>query len=62
MYYEINISRRGSHLFATAPRSVTDKDTFKDVMQVFKKKFPASEGYKIEAWRCTNSMESVAQD
>jgi hypothetical protein len=62
MYYEINISRRGSHLFATAPRSVTDRETFKEVMQVLKQKFPIAEGYKIEAWRCTNSMESVAQD
>ena len=47
MYYEINVSLNGRHLFATAERSITDKSKLKQVLEVFKEKFPESEGYKL---------------
>lgn len=47
MYYEITVSHEGKHLFATAERSITDKDTLRDVFTLMHSKFPESEGYKI---------------
>ncbi len=47
MYYEINISKVEGHLFATAPRSITDSKTCKTMLKLFIDKFPESEGYKI---------------
>lgn len=47
MYYEINVSLNGQHLFATAERSVTNEWEMEKVYKLFKEKFPKSEGYKI---------------
>lgn len=47
MYYEINVALNGRHFFATAERSITDKQKLKDVYKVFKEKFPKEEGYEI---------------
>ena len=48
-YYEINVSRNGIHFFATHQRSITDERTLKRILEVFKEKFPTSEGYQILA-------------
>lgn len=48
MYYEINVSLNGKHLFATAERSVTNKTKMKEVYRLFERKFPKSEGYTID--------------
>ena len=47
MYYEINVSLNGQHLFATAERSLTVSWEAEKVYKLFKEKFPESEGYKI---------------
>ena len=47
MYYEINVSLNGKHLFATAERSITDIHKANTVCKLFKEKFPEEEGYKI---------------
>lgn len=47
MYYEINVSLNGKHLFATHERSITDKWKLEAVYKVFKEKFPKEEGYDI---------------
>lgn len=47
MYYEINVSLNGKHLFATAERSITNVDKANDVCKLFKEKFPEENGYKI---------------
>ena len=47
MYYEINISKDGSHYFATAERSITDRRKLKEVYNKLKKSFPNEEGYEI---------------
>lgn len=47
MFYEINVSLNGQHLFATNKRSVTTKTDLERVYKVFKEKFPMKEGYNI---------------
>ncbi len=48
MYYEINVSQDGKHVFATAEHSILARARLDEVWPVFKKKFPESEGYKLE--------------
>ncbi len=47
MCYEINVSLKGKHFFATAERSITNKWKLKEVYDVLKEKFPQEEGYEI---------------
>ena len=47
MYYEINVSKNGYHLFATAERSITTQTELKRVLDIFKTKFPKEEGYEM---------------
>ena len=47
MYYEINVSLNGQHLFATDKRSITNKIALKVIYKIFKEKFPQEEGYNI---------------
>ena len=47
MYYEINVSKNGRHLFATAERSITSLTQAEGMYMLFKEKFPESEGYEI---------------
>ena len=47
MYYEINVSLNGRHLFATAERSVTDHYKLQEVYKLFAEKFPTEEGYQV---------------
>jgi hypothetical protein len=47
MYYEINVSLNGQHLFATDKRSITNKATMEKVYKILKEKFPLEEGYDI---------------
>lgn len=48
MYYVINVSLNGRHLFATAEHSVITSWEAEKVYNLFKEKFPESEGYKID--------------
>lgn len=51
MYYEINVARRRnleesnsySHFFATAPRSITSEEKAKEMLKIFREKFPEPE-------------------
>ena len=47
MYYEINVSLNGTHYFATAERSIQNKDKLKVVLEKFIKDYPEANGYKI---------------
>lgn len=47
MYYEINVSLNGQHLFATDKRSITNKRALEAVYKVLQEKFPLEEGYDI---------------
>lgn len=63
MWYEINVSLNGRHLFATHERSITDHFTLKTVYKIFKEKFPSSEGYNITVtdYRTTGSVLNLNQ-
>jgi hypothetical protein len=47
MYYEVNVSLHGQHLFATAERSTTNLYEAERLYKLFKEKFPEEEGYKL---------------
>lgn len=47
MYYEINVSLNGTHFFATAERSITDKTKLKIVHRELTQRFPESDGFSI---------------
>lgn len=51
MYYEINVSLNGRHLFATAERSITNFDKLKKIYVLFKEKFPEEDGYRLTVTR-----------
>ena len=59
MYYEINISLNGRHLFATHERSITDKWELEKVYKIFKEKFPESEGYKMSVTHWKKYGETI---
>lgn len=59
MYYEINVSRKGCHLFATAERSITSYTDAKHMYMLFKEKFPESEGYEISVTRWDKVGKSI---
>lgn len=47
MYYEINVSLNGTHLFATHKRSLTNRNEARKVLRLFLTKFPKDDGYSI---------------
>ena len=59
-HFEINVSKDGKHLFATAPRSLPSCDEKKelDLYILFRQKFPESEGYEISVtkWVCRGQI------
>lgn len=48
MYYEINVSFSGQHLFATHQRSLIDEYKAKEVYRILKDKFLKSDGYSVD--------------
>ena len=48
MYYEINVSLNGRHMFATAERSITNRNDMEEMYKLFQNKFPESEGYTLD--------------
>lgn len=49
MNYEINVAHNGMHFFATAERSLTSEAAYLAALEVFKTKFPESEGFTLSA-------------
>ena len=46
-YYRINVSKNGRYLFATEQGGITYEEDARKVTELFKEKFPESEGYNI---------------
>ena len=46
-HYSVNVAKDGLHLFATAEHSIPDKSRLDRVMEIFRRKFPAEEGYSV---------------
>lgn len=47
MYYEINVSKNGSHYFATAERSIQTHEKAVKMYEQFTALFPKEDGYNI---------------
>lgn len=47
LYWEINVSRDGEHMFATADRSATYGEKAQQLYTEIRKRFPESEGFKV---------------
>lgn len=64
MYWEINISLNGKHLFATAERSIVNTYHLQKVYDLLKEKFPESEGYKIDVteWNKVGKKVNMEQE
>lgn len=59
MWYEINVSQHGKHLFATHERSVRDPDKAKQIADLFRARFPEAEGFKIAVTLWQQTGQSV---
>lgn len=60
MYYEINVSKNGKHLFATAERSLKDIEAANTLANEFKLlRFPASQGFSVTMTRWETTGTSV---
>lgn len=59
MYDEINVSFKGRHFFATAPRSLTSEADMKKAAAVFSVKFPEEEGYKMHITEWETSVKVI---
>lgn len=62
MHYEINVSQRGHHVFATHPRSLRDLAKAAEVYAMLTRAFPASEGFIITATRQCEVAERCTED
>ena len=49
MHYEINVSLNKKHFFGTHERSIRSESKLKLIVDLFKQKFPESEGYEVSA-------------
>ncbi len=47
-HYKINVSKNGQHYFATAPHSLVDEKPAMAAFADFVKRFPESEGFKVD--------------
>ena len=63
-YYEINVSRNGKHIFATAPRSLSghEPEEAMAVTYLMDNKFPKSEGYEVSVAHCSITFKPVFSD
>lgn len=46
-HFEINVSLRGQHVFATAARSLTERTKAWALLADFQIRFPEDQGYKV---------------
>lgn len=51
MYYEINVTKRGQHFFATAPRSITSATKLREVHDEMIARFPKKDGFGVSVTR-----------
>ena len=61
MSYEINVSKNGSHFFATAKRSLSTKSQMEEVFKSFVIKFPSEEGYLLSVSEDNSSHSDITQ-
>lgn len=59
MSYEINVALNGRHYFATDKRSLLTLDEGRELLAVFKDKFPPSEGFSITLKRVETRYQLI---
>ena len=59
MYYEINVSKDGKHLFATDKRSIRFYWELEKVYRILEEKFPKEEGYKVTVTKWVEFGEEI---
>lgn len=59
MYYEINVSLKGWHFFATSERSIQTEDKLRKILKIFLKTFPQTEGYEISITKFPQIGEGI---
>lgn len=59
MHYEINVSRKGRHYFATNERSFRDYEEAEAAFHDFEKRFPKSEDFEVKATIFRDGGEEV---
>ena len=47
MWYEINVSKKGVHYFATSERSITTIAKAVEIRDLLKKAMPVEEGFRV---------------
>jgi hypothetical protein len=65
-YYRINVAKNGVYLFATEAvggggGGITSKDKADEVIELFKEKFPVSEGFNVSCvyWQCSGEHINI---
>lgn len=48
MYYEINVTLDGKHFFATAERSIVDREKLAHVYVELQTRFPKQDGFDLQ--------------
>lgn len=61
-HYEINISLRGHHFFATHERSIRDKASAKRVFAELIRRFPKDDGFEISIVKYETSGKRVTDE
>lgn len=63
MNFVINVAHKVgnhvTHVFATAPHSLTDRRTAESLFALLKTKFPETEGYKVALYQQLTTLTEV---
>ena len=59
MYYEINVSRNGAHLFATHERSLLTEEQAWSLFRELASKFPREQGHVVSMSRWSTHGEPL---
>ena len=59
MWYEINVSKDGSHYFATHERSINTIDKAVEIRDQLKKAMPEEEGFRFTISQCQKTCMEI---
>ena len=62
MHYQLNVSLKGVHFFATADLSIRTMEELRIVHKSFIRAFPESKGYTVRATRWQKQGQTVDLD
>lgn len=62
MHFDINVSKDGTHFFATSSRSVQDRRKLAQVLPAIREAFTAADGYRVTVSWVTTSGTYIGDD